>query len=283
MGDVTTLVLYARDELSRTGLRNAAVRRGLAVVEPEPTPSAIAAVAGPGVAFRAPGGLLAQSLAGGVPIRLSGPTPAWFAGLGADVTGRNWQLVAPDGARALLRDARTFVKLADAKSPGLPARRYPDVAAFDAALATARLGEVQLLATPGWLDIDSEYRVFTRHREVLTASAYRVQDEPWGPLLHTSRASFHVEAARFVADVLADLRDGAVPPAAVLDVARLAGGRLVLLEANQCWGSGLYGCDPHAVLEAVLTANAEGHDERWRWCPDPAAIPPLAATPPRTA
>ena len=103
---------------------------------------------------------------------------------------------------------------------------------------------------------------------MLTVSPYRVLDEPWSPLLHTSRASFHREAGAFAADVLADLSDDDVPPAAVLDVARLTSGRFAILEANQAWGSGLYGCDPDEALSAILAANAP-RDERWRWHPDP--------------
>lgn len=122
--------------------------------------------------------------------------------------------------------------------------------------------------TREWWDIDSEYRVFTADRTVLTVSPYRVLDEPWSPLLHTSRASFHREAGDFVEALLQGLPDGNVPPAAVLDVARLSSGRLTLLEANQAWGAGLYGCDPDQALIAVLAANARS-DDRWRWRPDP--------------
>jgi hypothetical protein len=47
----------------------------------------------------------------------------------------------------------------------------------------------------------------------------------------------------------------------------------VLLEANQSWGAGLYGCDPHAALVAVRAANqpaASGVNDRWLWRPDAA-------------
>lgn len=83
----------------------------------------------------------------------------------------------------------------------------------------------------------------------------------------------HTEAAQWVRNFLCALPADDVPPAAVLDVARLSNGRLVVLEANQCWPSGLYGCDPHAALDAILTANTAGHDERWLWRPDQAAGP----------
>jgi hypothetical protein len=275
MEEPRTLVLYARDELSRTGLRAAAVRRGLTVVEPGPTAAELAAAAAAGSPVRAPGGLVAQAIGLGAPIRLSGPTPEWFVGLGAAVTGRTWRRVTPAAAREMLVTGPVFAKLADAKSPLVPARRYHGVAEFDAVMTAAGNLPFDLLATRGWWEIDSEYRVFTAGREVLTASAYRVQDEPWGPLLHTHRASFHAEAADHIAGLLAGLAPETVPPAAVLDVARLADGRLVVLEANQAWGSGLYGCDPDAVLAAVLAANDPGVHQRWRWRPDPAAVPPV--------
>ncbi len=274
MADVDTLVLFSRDAPSRRALTAAADRRGLRVVEPAPTPQALVAVTGPGVAARVPGGLAAQALAAGADLRLSGPDAAWFTALGPAVTGRVWHRVDPAGARSLLARGPAFVKLADLKHPALPARRHPDAASLDTALSTAGLADVALLATHGWLDIDSEYRTFTRGRDVLTVSAYRVQDEPWSPLLHTSRASFHDEAAAFVAEVLRDLPDDAVPPAAVVDVARLTGGRLVVLEVNQSWGAGLYGCDPDAVLASVIAASGD-HPDRWRWRPDPAAVAPV--------
>jgi hypothetical protein len=276
MGDFDTLALFARNDLTRTGLRDAAERRGLTVISLSPDPQSIERAAGSGVAFRAPGGLMAQALGLGLgtTVRLFGPTAEWFVALGAAITGRSWSRVTAVEARAMLGSGPVFIKLADAKRRDIPARRYPDVATFDS--VTASLDGVEqweLLATTGWLDIDSEYRVFTRGRDVLTTSPYWVQDEPWTPLLYTHRASFHLEAAQWVRDLLAALPGDDVPPAAVLDVARLSDGRLVLLEANQCWGSGLYGCDPHAALDAILTANNAGHDERWLWRPDQAATP----------
>lgn len=56
-------------------------------------------------------------------------------------------------------------------------------------------------------------------------------------------------------------------PAVVLDGGRVEDdGRMVVLEANTAWGAGLYGCDPGAVLDAVLAAN-EPADPYWTWRP----------------
>lgn len=87
--EFTGLALYARGEDVRSGFRWAAGRIGLSVVDLTPDPSSVAAAVGPGTAIRAPGGLLASAMAGGAAIRLAGPTPRWFADLGADVT-RSW-------------------------------------------------------------------------------------------------------------------------------------------------------------------------------------------------
>jgi hypothetical protein len=269
-----TLALYARDELTRRDLRAAAGRAGLDVCELTADPASLQQSYLPRTAVRAPGGLVAQALRLGAAIRLSGPNSNWFAALGPEITGRTWLSMHPGQAREVLADRSAFIKLADAKRRDVPARRYGEVAEFDATMH--RLGNpelLQLLVTTTWLQIDSEYRIFAAGRDALTLSPYRVQDDPWTPLLRTHHGSFHDDALRFVAEVLAGLPQRDVPPSVVFDVARLSDGRYVVVEANQSWSSGLYGCDPDAVLAAVLAANAPdapGPDERWLWTPDPA-------------
>lgn len=264
----TAVALFVRNDGTRSGLAGAILRRGLELIEVTADPRSLVDVVAPGVAVRVPGGLAAAAISAGAPLQLHGPTPEWFAGLDPAI-GRVWQLVDADGAHALLDNGPAFVKLADAKHPLFPAARFTDPAGFEAAMTRLGAGRgIQLLVTTEWWDIDSEYRVFTAGRTALTVSPYRVLDEPWSLLLHTSRASFHREAQAFAADVLAALSDRDVPPAGVLDVARLTSGRFALLEANQAWGSGLYGCDPAQALDAILAANRPS-DDRWRWCPDP--------------
>ncbi|WP_375504829.1 ATP-grasp domain-containing protein [uncultured Jatrophihabitans sp.] len=233
---------------------------------------ALVRTAGQGVAYRCAGGPLAKAIHLGAPIHLNGATAEWFVGLPHEVTGRNWALVDVASARAMLARSATFIKLAEAKFRALPARRYATVAELDSALALVHAPDtIALLATTDWLTIDSEYRVFTIGREVVAWSPYLVQDDPWTPLLRTHRASFHDEAATFISGVLAALPDSDVPPTAVLDVARLADNRFVVLEVNHVWSSGLYGCDPDHVLRAVIrAASAEAnHFSGWQWQPDP--------------
>lgn len=240
-------------------------------MELSPDPSSLVLSYGAGSVVRAPGGLVAAAIGLGADVRLCGPTPQWFVGLGSAVTGRAWTLINPAQANQLMRRSAAVVKLADAKSRDFPARLFHSPDELQAAVAAVGgSDQLQLLATTEWLPIESEYRVFTMGRAALTVSPYQVEDEPWTPLLHTHRASFHGQAAEYVSGLLDELPDGEVPPAAALDVAWLRSGRMVLLEANQAWAAGLYGCDPDAALQAVLAANrsADDHHDRWSWRPD---------------
>jgi hypothetical protein len=45
-----------------------------------------------------------------------------------------------------------------------------------------------------------------------------------------------------------------LPPAAAIDIGLVAGRGWAVVEANPCWGAGIYGCDPRQVL-AVLRAG----------------------------
>src|SRR5262249_17807356 len=66
------------------------------------------------------------------------------------------------------------------------------------------------------------------------------------------------------------LSDGSVtlPPAVVMDVGVIEGRGWAVIEANAAWGSGIYGCDPAAVLGVVRRAclqrgRVPATDGRW--------------------
>jgi hypothetical protein len=61
------------------------------------------------------------------------------------------------------------------------------------------------------------------------------------------------EARRLVETLLADSRVQ-TPRAVVVDVGKIAGRGWAVVEANAAWGSGIYGCDPHVVLEVIRHA-----------------------------
>ena len=122
--------------------------------------------------------------------------------------------------------------------------------------------------------MEVEFRCFVLDRTVRTLSPYwrdgrRVETEEgrW-PASDEEFAA----AEAFAASVLADERVR-LPPAIVLDVARVRGGGWVVIEVNPCWASGVYGCDPEAVLGVVRRAcvpRARLTDEAPRWLRAPA-------------
>lgn len=273
MPTYTDLALYADSAHNGGRLRAAAERLGLTVLDLPRDPADLRAGPRPGLAWRAPVGLVAALMARGIPLRLTAAGPRWFADLRPEVLGRRVAVVdAATVAAGQLPFPVRMVKLADAKAPGFAATRTADSAgAADAVHAAGLPPQARLLVADRWLDVDSEYRVYCIGRRAVALSPYLVEGEPWSPLLHRHRASFHDEAAAFAAGVLSDLPAADVPPACVLDVARLPAGRFVVLETNTTWGAGLYGCDPVEVLRAVLAAN-DPADGRWLWTPDPAVL-----------
>lgn len=59
------------------------------------------------------------------------------------------------------------------------------------------------------------------------------------------------------------------PPALVIDIGRIAGRGWAVVEANPCWGSGVYGCSAEAVLRTLRSAfasrqNAPADIARWQ-------------------
>jgi len=58
---------------------------------------------------------------------------------------------------------------------------------------------------------------------------------------------------RFLSSLLADT-EVSLPPAGVVDVGIIEQSGWAVIEANPCWGAGLYGCSPMAVLNTIRRA-----------------------------
>ena len=186
----------------------------------------------------------------------------------ADTVGRALKLALLDPAAETLtslppeflrRDVR-FTTLGEARSESFPRFVKPaDEKRFRAAVY-ASAGELPgpevledelpvVTAEPvHWLD---EYRCFVLEGQVVTASPYAWK----GEREEAGSAPFELEEARaFTAAVLT--RAGAVfPPAVVLDVGRIDGRGWAVVEANPAWSSGLYACEPGAVLRVLQRAS----------------------------
>jgi hypothetical protein len=186
----------------------------------------------------------------------------WLPGLPAEFRKREVRLTRLEEARQLTRP--TFVKPAEGKT--FEAAVYAD----GAALPTEHFvdGATPVL-TSEIVDIQLEVRCFVRARKLMTLSPY------WraGESAETPDGEFpflpgEEEQARAFLATLLEHPAVPLPPGAVIDLGRLANGDWLVIEANPCWGAGVYGCDPeqilHTIREAILP-RAELADEMRRW------------------
>jgi hypothetical protein len=190
--------------------------------------------------------LFAAVVAEGLGITLLEPPFDWLPTLPEEYRQRDVCAATLEEARQLRHPA--FIKPADDKC--FPAAVYPDGSRLpgDAVLP----GEtVVLIAEPVRWEV--EFRCFVREREVVTLSPYlrngelvRTPDGRW----EDSRTEL---ARAFAARVVSD-RAVASPAAVVVDVGLIVGRGWAVVEANAAWGSGIYGCDPIAVLNVVRRA-----------------------------
>jgi ATP-grasp domain, R2K clade family 2 len=109
-----------------------------------------------------------------------------------------------------------------------------------------------LVAEPVQWDV--EFRCFCLDGRVLAISPYLRSG------LLARHSDYHStldepsDAIRFTERVLA-ATTATTPRAVVVDVGILVGKSWSVVEANSAWGSGIYGCDPDAVLEVIRHAS----------------------------
>jgi hypothetical protein len=239
---VTTLILSPRHRADDQLLWRAATRRGWQVERAhgisslQPIEDEVVIYA---EAFFAP--LIAQRLGAA----LVDPPEDWLPQLPYRYRQRDvWRSTLAE-ARSLTRP--TFVKPPNDKS--FPARVYSAgdslPCEFDGAMTV-------LLAEP--VTWKNEYRCFVLDGSVLTLSPYIIDGElaevtgfvAPDEELAAVRSFAHSVAADFAANV---------PAAVALDVGFIEGRGWAVVEANGAWGSGIYGCDPDAVLYVLKRAT----------------------------
>jgi hypothetical protein len=180
---------------------------------------------------------------------LLGCSSSWLASLPDKLSKRRIELFELKNAMGI-KD-RCFIKPALGKS-------------FDAAVRTgeslvsqtSRLPPNLLVHMSEVVEWETEYRCFTKNNEVLTLSPYRR-----GKITFSSYASplegphHELEAAsEFAKSVLSSVP---CPKAFVLDVGIIKRKGWAVVEPNECWGAGVYGCTPTKVLEVLLAATVQ--------------------------
>ncbi len=104
-----------------------------------------------------------------------------------------------------------------------------------------------------------EYRCFIINNKVKTLSPYKrvgvclSPDNPDAPEFGYDAPEEEIEDAISFAEQV--LYERWCPYAFVLDIGQLPTGEWCVIEANPAWSSGIYGCDPNAVLDVLQAAT----------------------------
>jgi hypothetical protein len=178
---------------------------------------------------------------------LLGCSSDWLPNLPAEFSRRRIELLALKDAVSLKE--KCFIKPALGKSFDAAVRSGESLVSQASHLPPDLL--VQVSEVVEW---EMEYRCFARDKEVMTLSPYRrgeVAFSSYVSPLSGPRDELDA-AARFANSVLNSV---ACPRAFVLDVGNIKGRGWAVVEPNECWGSGVYGCTPSKILEVLLAAT----------------------------
>jgi hypothetical protein len=206
--------------------------------------------------------LFAAVVADSLQLALIEPQLSWVAELPFDLRRREIQFTGLASARTVDRPA--FIKPADDKC--FQARVYATGSELPEIDSLGAMSPVLISEPVYW---ESEFRCFVLEKRVAALSIYsrngdlaETEDGNWPALPSESK-----DALDFANLVLQDARV-TFPPAGVLDVGVIRDRGWAVVEANACWGAGIYGCDPHSVLQTlaracVKTAALAETDRQW--------------------
>jgi hypothetical protein len=179
--------------------------------------------------------------------KLLDPPEDWLVKLPYEFA-RRWIALTTLGEARGLREP-TFVKPPNNKS--FEAKVYRSGAdlphEFDDEMAV-------LTAEP--VDWEVELRCFCLDGKVMTLSPY-LRSGVHARQTDYAASNDELRAATDFAEAVLAATTAMTPPAVVLDVGQIAGRGWAVVEANGAWGSGIYGCDPNAVLDTILHATAQ--------------------------
>ena len=191
-------------------------------------------------------GMFGPTLAKQFGLRLLEPAVDWLPRLPEEFRKRRVSMMPLRAARQLTEPS--FIKPPNDKS--FPARVYTG-----AELPHGYDEESPVLVAEivHW---EVEFRCFVLDRRPCALSVYLREGELQREKEFAAAELELAAAESVVRTVCADLRVD-LPRAAVLDVGVIAGRGWAVVEQNAAWGSGIYGCDPVAVLEVLRHAAVQ--------------------------
>jgi ATP-grasp domain, R2K clade family 2 len=100
-----------------------------------------------------------------------------------------------------------------------------------------------------------EYRCFIADGSIVAVSPYRRFEHEFSDTrLNMNEPPEEVSEAKNFARSVVNSTEVQCPPAFVLDVGYIENRGWAVVEANECWASGIYHCEPTKVLEVLLRA-----------------------------
>lgn len=127
------------------------------------------------------------------------------------------------------------------------ARVYPSAKALRALRPDLNPDDEVLASEP--VRFADEFRVHLLHHRAVRCSRYAV----WGELSPSDADPACAQAAEIAQRAARAIAEH-TPPTVVIDVGRLDDGRWAVVEANPCFGAGLYAGDPTPVLKVLRAA-----------------------------
>jgi hypothetical protein len=191
-------------------------------------------------------GLTARLVAEKYNLKLVSASVDWLLTLPQEYVHRRIEAIRYEDLRASVEPR--FIKCTDTKwfYPGVFIGQLPEPA------EDMPKDEVVLVQEPvSWL---YEFRYFILDREIRASCQYKLMGKPssspsgcWITQPWNER-----EARDFLNCFLKESID--IPEATVIDVGKIEGRGLAIVEANPAYGSGIYDCNPRQVLEVVERA-----------------------------
>jgi hypothetical protein len=191
--------------------------------------------------------LYAPTIAAMIGRSLLDPPEDWLCRLSHEYRGREVRLTTLGMARKL--SSRTFVKPPNDKS--FAAQVYETGGSlpkeFDDEMPVLTAEPVR------W---ESEFRCFCLDGAVRTLSPY-LRSGVHARQTDYEASSEELRAATVYAEAVLAATTAMTPQAIVLDVGQIEGQGWAVVEVNGAWGSGIYGCDPDAVLDVIRQATVQ--------------------------
>jgi hypothetical protein len=103
---------------------------------------------------------------------------------------------------------------------------------------------------------EAEYRCFCREGQVATVSPYLRSGVLARETDYHATCEELAAATTYTNRVLSGVAEF-TPQSLVIDVGQIRGRGWAVVEANAAWGSGIYGCDPDAVLDVLRGATIQ--------------------------